>query len=176
MIKVGFDHVFPYITTVGLDYGTGGLVGPAVGGQNIYYSPVLRRGYMLIDSWLNFYLGSLVEQAPIEITGRFVYGLQRRTFQRAITDPECGKSRNTYLYALGVGWVFNKNFRILLGGEIEQYRVVKSPLLSYQEAHGATSNGPNYYNATALGAGRIFVGSRNPHDTKRLYVKAEVKF
>ena len=173
IIKVGFAQVFPYLTTVGLDYGTGGLVGGAVAGNNINCSPVTRRAYMLIDSWLNFYLGSLVEQAPLELTGRFVYGKQDRTYQRKITDPECGKSRNTYLYAIGLGWVFNKNFRILIGGEIEHYQVVKNRALEYAET---TTASPNYYNAAGLGAGQIFVGSRNPHDTRRLYVKAEAKF
>jgi len=50
--------------------------------------------------------------------------------------------------------------------------VKKDSLLRYAEG----SKGTDYYNATALGAGDIYVGSREPHDSKRVYVKAEVSF
>jgi hypothetical protein len=173
LIKIGFNHVFPYVTTVGLDYGTNGLLGAAIAGNSIYAYPLQRRGFMLLDSWLNFNLGAVVQDAPLLVTGRFVYGLQRGTYQRNITDPECGKSRNTLTYALGLGWVINKNFRILLGGEITHYKVKKNILLAYNEAPASS---PNYYDASAFGLGRVFVGSRNPHDTKRVYIKTEVVF
>jgi len=174
IIKVGFNHIFPYVTTVGLDYGTNGLLGAAVAGNSIFIYPLQKRGYMLFDSWLNFNLGPIVPEAPIIVTGRFVYGLQRGTYQKAVTDPECGKSRTAFLYALGVGWAFNNNFRILLGGEIEQYFVRKSRVLSIAENR---TSSPNWYNASGITGGTtVFVGSRNPHDTKRLYIKTEVKF
>ena len=173
LIKIGFNHVFPYMTTVGLDYGSGGLLGAAIAGNSINADPIQRMGFMLLDSWLNFNLGAIVPDAPLLINGRFVYGLQRGTYQRLITDPECGKSRNTFTYALGLGWAVNKNFRIMIGGEITHYKVNKNILLAYNEAPASSQN---YYNAAALGAGQFFVGSRNPHDTKRLYIKTEVVF
>jgi hypothetical protein len=173
LIKVGFTHVFPYVTTVGLDYGSGGLLGAAIAGNSIYAYPLQRRGFMLLDSWLNFNLGALVPAAPLIVNARFVYGLQRGTYQRLVTDPELGKSRETYTYGLGLGWAFNKNVRIMIGGEITRYKVNKNILLSYAEA---PTSSPNYYNAAALGLGQIFVGSRNPNDTKRLYIKTEVVF
>jgi hypothetical protein len=173
LVKIGFNHVFPYVTTVGLDYGTGGLLGAAIAGNSINAYPLQRRGFMLLDSWLNFNLGAVVPEAPLLVNARFVYGLQRGTYQRNITDPELGKSRETFTYGLGLGWAFNKNFRIMIGGEIQKYFVNKNRILSYTETPTAS---PNYYNASALGAGQIFVGSRNPHDTKRLYIKAEVVF
>ena len=61
----------------------------------------------------------------------------------------------------------------MIGGEITRYKVNKNILLSYAEA---PTSSPNYYNAAALGLGQIFVGSRNPHDTKRVYIKTEVVF
>ena len=169
LIKIGFNHIFPYVTTVGVSTTNINLPG----GSTFVVAPLQRRGFMLLDSWLNFNLGAVVADAPLLITGRFVYGLQRGTYQRNITDTECGKSRNTILYALGLGWAFSKNFRILLGGEIQKYYVNKNQVLAYTETRTAS---PNYYNASALGAGQIFVGSRNPHDTKRVYIKAEVVF
>ncbi|HOD16048.1 MAG TPA: hypothetical protein PKI31_15100, partial [Spirochaetota bacterium] len=140
--------------------------------REIYVYPVLNRKYMLFDAWLNFNLGALVEKAPLLITGRFVYGLQRGTYQKMITDPECGKQRTSMLYAAGLGWQFSRNIRILVGGELQKYFVKKDRLLRYAEG----SKGTDYYNATALGAGDIYVGSREPHDSKRVYVKAEVSF
>jgi hypothetical protein len=173
LIKIGFNHVFPYMTTVGLDYGPGGLLGAAIAGNSINAYPLQRRGFMLLDSWLNFNLGAVIPEAPLLVTGRLVYGLQRGSYQRNITDPELGKSRYTLTYALGLGWAVNKNFRILVGGEITHYKVNKNLILAYAEAPGSS---PNYYNASAFGLGTVFVGSRNPHDTKRVYVKAEVVF
>lgn len=169
LIKVGFNHIFPYETTVGLTYTNITLPG----GSTLSAAPRQRRGFMLFDSWLNFNLGGIVAKVPLLVTGRFVYGLQRGTYQRNITDPECGKSRNTLLYALGLGWAFNKNFRILLGGEIERYFVRKNRVLALTEAPASS---PNYYNASAFGVGQIFVGSRNPHDTRRVYIKTEIVF
>ena len=90
LIKIGFNHVFPYVTTVGLDYGTNGLLGAAIAGNSIYAYPLQRRGFMLLDSWLNFNLGAVVPDAPLLVNARFVYGLQRGTYQRNITDPELG--------------------------------------------------------------------------------------
>jgi hypothetical protein len=173
LIKIGFNHIFPYMTTAGLSYNNITSITLFAGGPIISLYPVQRRGFMLLDSWLNFNLGDIVHSAPLLVTGRFVYGLVRGTYQRNITDAELGKSRNTLLYALGIGWVFNKNFRILLGGEIEKYVVRKNSMLAANELQTAS---PNYYNAAALGAGPIFVGSRNPHDTKRVYIKTEVVF
>jgi hypothetical protein len=171
LIKIGFNHIFPYMTTAGLSYNN--ITSISLAGSTVSAYPVQRRGFMLLDSWLNFNLGGVVPSAPLLVTGRFVYGLVRGTYQRNITDSELGKSRNTMLYALGIGWAFNKNFRIMLGGEIEKYFVHKNSMLAFNETATAS---PNYYNAAALGAGQIFLGSRNPNDTKRLYIKAEVVF
>jgi hypothetical protein len=178
IIKIGFNHIFPYMTTVGLtatNIPVAGILTAGAGSStlNLTAAPIQRRGFMLLDSWLNFNLGGIVASAPLLITGRFVYGLQRGTYQRALTDTELGKSRNTLLYALGIGWAFNKNFRLLLGGEIEQYKVNKNRVLAFNES---ANSGQNYYNASAVGAGNIFVGSRNPHDTKRVYIKTEFVF
>ena len=175
MIKVGFNHVFPIIRTVGAaskfdsDWA---LYYSATDKREIYVYPVQNRYYMLFDAWFNFNLGALVEKAPLLVTGRFVYGLQRGTYQKMITDPECGKQRTSMLYAAGLGWQFSRNIRILVGGELQKYFVKKDRLLRYAEG----SKGTDYYNATALGAGDIYVGSREPHDSKRVYVKAEVSF
>jgi hypothetical protein len=168
IIKIGFYHLFPYETTVGLTQ-----TNLSLGGNTIIAYPVKRTGFMLLDSWFNFSLGAIVKEAPLLVTGRFVYGFHRGTYQRYITDTELGKSRNSMIYALGLGWAFVKNFRIMIGGEIQKYFVKKNRLLTSQEPLTAS---PNYYNASALGAGQFYVGSRNPHDTKRLYIKAEVVF
>jgi hypothetical protein len=164
LIKIGFNHLFPYVTTVGLDLNRTNL--------SVYAYPVQKRGYMLFDSWINVNLGAVIPVAPLLITGRFVYGLQRGTYQKYLTDTECGKMRRTTLYALGVGWRFNKNFRMLLGVELQKYAVIKNRVLRYAEGTAGT----DFYNGGALGVGDVFVGSRAPHETKRLYIKAEVVF
>ncbi len=168
LIKVGMNHIFPYETTVGTDYTSGSFV--------INYTPVLRRGYMLIDAWLNFNLGAAVEKAPLLITGRVVYGLSRGSNSVGsinIATPsvtqstETGKERSTLLYALGIGWKVNQNFRIMVGGELQKYFVKKDRLLRYAES---STSSTDWY------AGPFYVGSRNPNDTKRVYAKAEVSF
>lgn len=166
LIKVGFNHIFPYTRTVGLsrDFGLD-PVGPD-GQVDLYVYPVKKNGYMLLDSWLNVNLGAVLESVPLLVTGRYVYGLQRGTYQKAITDADCGAERSTMLYALGLGWQFNKHFRILLGGEIQTYRVKKDRLLRYAEG----ASGSEYYGDV------FYIGSREPRDAKRVYVKTEVKF
>lgn len=171
MIKIGVVHAFPYIQTVGVasDFNSTWVYGT----NEIYIYPVQRRGYMILDSWLHFNLGAVAPAAPLILTGRFVYGIQRRTYQKYITDTECGKQRQSFLYAAGIGWRFNKNFRILIGAELQRYIVKKDRLLRYTESAGS---GTDYYNASGLGLGNVYVGSRNPHDAKRLYIKTEVIF
>jgi len=171
LIKVGFNHIFPYVTTVGVaSYFDSTL---KLGSSDVYVYPVKKTGYMLLDSWLNFNLGAVVPSAPLLVTGRFVYGLQRGTYQKLYTDKECGKTRSTMLYAIGLGWQFNKNFRILVGGELQKYFVKKDQMLRYVES---TSSGTDYYNGTALGIGNVYVSSHQPHDSKRVYVKTEFTF
>src|SRR5208337_2411699 len=82
LIKIGFNHIFPYETTVGLSYTN--ITLPS--GPTITAYPRQKRGFMLLDSWLNFNLGGIVPSAPLLVTGRFVYGLQRGPYQRNITD------------------------------------------------------------------------------------------
>lgn len=182
IIKVGFNHVFPYIMTVGVaskfnskyvfNYSSTDI-------RQIYVYPEQMRGYMLFDSWLNFNLDALVKQAPLLITGRFVYGLQRGTYQKFLSDPECGKERRSILYHFGVGWKFNQNFRIMIGGEIQRYIIKKNSFLRYNEG----KTGTEYYNAsrvpangTSTAVGYVYTGSHNPHDAKRIYIKTEVTF
>jgi len=169
LIKIGVNHIFPYETTVGTDYTSGSVV--------LNYTPVLRRGYMLIDAWFNFNLGALVEKAPLLITGRFVYGLSRGSNSvgsinfatpSVTQSTETGKQRTSLLYALGIGWKVNQNFRILVGGELQKYSVKKNRLLRYAES---STSGTDWHPA-----GPVYVGSRNPNDTRRVYVKAEVMF
>jgi len=171
LVKIGAVHAFPYVQTVGVAskfdpsfiYGT----------NEIYIYPVQRRGYMIIDSWLHLNLGAVAPAAPLILTGRFVYGIQRRTYQKYITDTECGKQRQSFLYAAGIGWRLSKNFRILFGAELQRYIVKKDRLLRYTES---AASGTDYYNGSGLGLGNVYVGSRNPHDAKRLYIKTEVIF
>ncbi|MBN2078013.1 MAG: hypothetical protein JW838_03550 [Spirochaetes bacterium] len=166
LIKVGFNHIFPYTQTVGLsrDFGVD-PVGPS-GQVDLYVYPLKNNGYMLLDSWLNVNLGAVLESVPLLVTGRYVYGLQRGTYQKAITDTECGTERSTMLYALGLGWQLNKHFRILLGGELQTYRIRKDRVLRYAEG----ASGSEYYGDT------FYIGSREPRDAKRVYIKTEVAF
>ncbi len=168
LIKIGATHVFPYFTTVGIasKFNSAWKYGSA----EIYCYPKQRRGAMIIDAFFNFNLGPVVPRAPLLVTGRFVYGLQRATDQKLYTDTEYRKQRTSLLYALGIGWQFNRNVRILLGGEIQQYIIRKKRELRYLESQSA---GTDWYNA---GGTYAFVGSRDPRDTKRIYVKAEVTF
>ncbi len=171
IIKVGVNHIFPYVKSVGLaSYFNTAY---KYGSYEFYLYPTLTRGYMLVDAWLNFNPGAVVKDAPLLVTGRYAYGLQRGTYQKLITDKECGKKRETHLYQAGVGWQFNKNFRILLGGELQKYFVKKN---SYLRANESQTSGSDYFNASGTGAGFVYVGSKNPRDTKRVYVKAEVSF
>jgi hypothetical protein len=162
-IKIGFNHVFPSEITVGLQ-------GSPIGNINVY--PVQRRGYQLLDAWLNFNLGGIVPTVPLIIVGRYTYGLKYKTYQKNLSDTDLGKQYSTMDYLLGIGWQFNKNVRILLGGEIQRYMVKKNRYLAYSQG----TNGTEYYNASVLGLGNVFVGSHNPHDAKRVYIKAEVAF
>jgi hypothetical protein len=169
LIKVGVIHVFPYVTTVGVaSYFNPSWKFPFWGSPDIYAYPTHRNGYMIIESFFNFNLGAVIPTAPLIIAGRVVYGLQRGTYQRLITDTECGKERISLLYAIGVGWQFSKNFRIFIGGEVQQYVVKKNRVLRYEE-----TDGTDYW---SNGVESVFTGSHNPHDTKRVYVKAEVAF
>ena len=171
VIKFGAFHIMPYVRTVGAaSYFSGAY---KFGSQELYVYPQQWRGYQIIDTYLNFNLGAVVPEAPIIITGRYVHGLQRGTYQKLITDSEFGKERKSDLYALGLGWQFNKNFRILVGGEIQKFFVKKNIIARSQES---TASGTDYYNGAALGIGTQFAGSHNPHDAKRVYVKAEVVF
>ncbi|OHD71859.1 MAG: hypothetical protein A2W19_04085 [Spirochaetes bacterium RBG_16_49_21] len=166
LIKIGFNHVFPNETTVGVQ--TSGI-----GSINVY--PVQKKGYQILDSWLNFNLGGVVPTAPLLIVGRFVSGLAYKTYQKNLTDTELGNDRKTLLYLVGIGWQFNKNFRILVAGEIQRYIVKKDRYLRYVES---TSSGTDYYNGNAIdpSLANLFVGSHNPNDARRLYVKAELAF
>jgi hypothetical protein len=155
--------VFPSEITVGLQ-------GSPIGNINVY--PVQRRGYQLLDAWLNFNLGGIVPTVPLIIVGRYTYGLKYKTYQKNLSDTDLGKQYSTMDYLLGIGWQFNKNVRILLGGEIQRYMVKKNRYLAYSQG----TNGTEYYNASVLGLGNVFVGSHNPHDAKRVYIKAEVAF
>ncbi len=172
LIKIGATHSFPYITTVGLASKFNSAY--KWNGAELYCYPKLRRGYMIIDAFLNFNLGALVPEAPLLVTGRFVYGLQRKTTQKAYTDTEYHKERVSLLYALGIGWKFNQNVRILLGGELQRYIVKKPSELRYLETRSA---GTNYYQAIYNGASTYaFVPAKDPKDTKRVYIKAEISF
>lgn len=140
-------------------------MGPS-GQIDLYVYPLKNNGYMLFDSWLNVNLGAVLESVPLLVTGRYVYGLQRGTYQKAITDRECGTERSTMLYALGLGWQPNRHFRILLGGELQTYRVKKDRNLRYAEG----ASGSDYYGDV------FYIGSRDPRDSKRVYIKTEVAF
>ncbi len=168
LIKVGMTHVFPYFSTVGMasKFNSAYLWD----GAELYCYPKQRRGVMIIDTFFNFNLGPVVPKAPLLVTGRFVYGLQRATDQKFYYDTEYRKERVSLLYALGLGWQFNRNVRILLGGEIQKYNIKKARELRYLER---TSAGTDWYNA---GGNYYFAGSKDPKDTKRVYVKAEVTF
>ncbi|OHD67968.1 MAG: hypothetical protein A2W19_06895 [Spirochaetes bacterium RBG_16_49_21] len=175
VIKVGFFHAFPNETTVGLSFASSGsLFGNVFSGQSINLYPVQKRGYQLLDSWLHFNLGGIVPTAPLLLAGRFVYGFQYRTYQKNLSDTELGKERRTLLYLVGIGWQFNKNVRILLAGEIQRYIVKKNRFLSYAQGN----NGTEFFNGGAIdpALANVFVGSHNPNDARRVYVKAEVTF
>lgn len=168
LIKVGMTHSFPYFTTVGV--ASKFSTAYKWNGAELYCYPKQRRGAMIIDAFLNFNLGAVVPQAPLLLTGRFVYGLQRATDQKFYYDTEYRKERVSLLYALGIGWQFNKNVRILLGGELQKYIITKARELRYLER---TSSGTDWY---GTGSTYVFAGSRDPKDTRRVYVKAEVTF
>ena len=186
LIKVGMFHIFPYVRTVGVatDFTTyGGLPTSLFSGQQaqIFFYPEQWRGYQIVDAFLHFNLGAVVRSVPLIVTGRYAYGLQRGTYQKFLADPELGKKRETSLYAAGIGWKFNNNFRILIGGEIQRFLVTKNPYLRYNEQSPTTGvgTGTDYYksNLTSLGGPNTpYVGSTNPHNAKRLYVKVEVTF
>ncbi|MBN2161168.1 MAG: hypothetical protein JW807_17405 [Spirochaetes bacterium] len=169
VIRVGFNHIFPYVTTVGAASDFDSSLVLNADGDKFYAYPPVKRGHMLLDAYLNFNLGAILQNAPLLITGRFVYGLQRGTHQKMPTDNEFGKERKSLLYAAGIGWKFNSNVRILVGGEIQRYIVKKDRALRYIESRGTDWYSPDAANA-------LFVGSHNPHDTKRVYVKTEVAF
>ncbi len=172
LIKIGATHSFPYITTVGLASKFNSAY--KWNGAELYFYPKLRRGYMIVDTFFNFNLGAVVPQAPLLVTGRFVYGLQRKTTQRAYTDTEYHKEKVSLLYALGIGWKFNQNVRILLGGEVQRYIARKPRELRYLETQSA---GTNWFNAVYNGASTYaFVPAKDPKDTKRVYIKAEISF
>ena len=103
-----------------------------------------------------------------------MYGFQYRTYQKNLSDTELGKERRTLLYLVGIGWQFNKNVRILLAGEIQRYIVKKNRFLSYAQGN----NGTEFFNGGAIdpALANVFVGSHNPNDARRVYVKAEVTF
>jgi hypothetical protein len=172
LIKIGFNHVFAYATTVGLTSAFGSVF--TIPSTDVYLYPVLRRGYQLVDSWLNFYLGALVPDAPIILVGRVAYGFQARTHQRSLSNIDFDKERKTVLYLLGIGWRFNKNFRILVGGELQRYIVTKNKTLRLLQGNSGTE----FFNGGALdpALANVYVGSKNPNDAKRIYVKAEVTF
>ncbi|HNW29729.1 MAG TPA: hypothetical protein PKN50_14725 [Spirochaetota bacterium] len=54
------------------------------------------------------------------------------------------------------------------GGEIQRYIVNKNRVLRYAE-----TGGTDYW---TNGVDSFYAGSHNPHDTKRVYIKAEVAF
>jgi hypothetical protein len=175
LIKVGFNHVFPFATSVGLTFASSGsMFGNLLAGYSIYLYPRQRRGYQLIDSWLNFNLGAAVPEAPLLIMARFVYGFQDKTYQKFLSDTELAKTRKTMLYLLGLGWRFNKNFRLMVGGEIQRYIVKKNRFLSYAQGNSGTE----FFQGSAIdpSLANVYVGSHNPNDAKRVYVKAEVSF
>lgn len=169
LIKAGFTHVFPYFTTVGVMSKFNSAW--KWDGAEVYYYPKQRRGVMIVDAFFNFNLGAIVPDAPLLLTGRYVYGLQRPTRQKLYSDTEYNKTRISHLFALGVGWQFNQNFRILVGGELQRYIVYKKRVDRYNETHAA---GTDYYRT--WDGSYAFIGSNNPKDTKRVYVKAEVAF
>jgi len=171
LIKIGIAHAFPSIQTVGVASEFNATWQFA--GEDIYIYPVQKRGYMIVDSWLHFSLGAVVPTVPLIVTGRFVYGIQRGTYQKFLTDDECGKQRESILYGVGLGWKFNKNVRILVGFELQRYFVKKNRVLRYAED---PAGGTDYFNGAAFGIGDVYVGSRNPHDARRVYIKTEVKF
>ncbi|OHD64716.1 MAG: hypothetical protein A2176_10460 [Spirochaetes bacterium RBG_13_51_14] len=173
LIKVGFNHIFAYVRQVGL----ASAFNPAFvfGTQQLYIYPQRWQGYELLDVYLNFNLGAVVSTVPLLINGRYVHGLQRKTYQKQITDPEFAKTRNTDLYGFGVGWQFNKNFRIMIGGEIQRFFVKKNVFWRYQESAASGTD----WHRTDIWTGAVtstFLGSKNPNNAKRLYVKAEVTF
>lgn len=171
LIKVGLNHIFPYVRTVGAaSYFNSAY---KFGTQDLFVYPQQWRSSMIVELFLNFNLGAVVPTVPLIITGRYGHGIQYGTKQKLLTDPEFGKGRKTDAYSVGIGWRFNKNFRILVGGEIQKFFVKKNSALRGLES---TPGGTDYYNASALGLGILPVGSRNPHDAQRLYVKAEVVF
>ncbi len=172
LIKVGFTHAFVYNQTVGLTSAFGSaLTVPSID-VNLY--PMLKRGYRIIDSWLNFYLGAIVPEARLILAGRVAYGFQARTHQRLLTNIDFDKERKTVLYILGIGWQFNKNFRILVGGELQRYIVTKNKTLRLLQGNSGTE----FFNGAAIdpALANVYVGSKNPNDAQRLYVKAEVVF
>lgn len=170
LIKAGVNHAFVYVRQVGAASYFGSAY--KFGSQELYIYPQRWQGYELLDAYVNLSLGAKVPEVPLIITGRYTHGLQRKTYQKLPTDPEFGKTRSTDNWGLGIGWQFNKNFRLLVGGEIQKFYVKKNIALRSQES----TSGTDTYNGTALGIGTQFAGSHNPHDAKRLYVKAEATF
>ena len=174
LIKMGFNHVFVYATTVGLTSAFGSaLTFPST---DVFLYPVLKRGYRILDSWLNFNLGGVVPTVPLILVGRVVYGFQARTHQRLLTNIDFAKERKTILYLLGVGWQFSKNFRIMVGGELQRYFVTKNKTLRLLPV--TNTSGTEYFNGGAIDPSltTVYVGSKNPNDAKRVYVKAEITF
>jgi len=172
LIKIGFTQAFVFSQTVGLTSAFGAAFTVPSIDVNLY--PVLNRRYWIIDSWLNFYLGAAVPAFPLILTGRVAYGFQARTHQRLLSNIDFDKERKTVLYLLGIGWQFNKNVRILVGGELQRYFVTKNKTLSMLQGNSGTE----FFNGTAIdpALANVYVGSRNPNNAKRVYIKAEVVF
>ena len=59
--------------------------------------------YHLVEAWVHFFLGHFVPQAPVIMVGRFAYGKHIKSTQNNYTT----------LLAGGVGYKFNKYFRVL---------------------------------------------------------------
>jgi len=91
-----------------------------------------------------------------------------------LSNIDFDKERKTVLYLLGIGWQFNKNVRILVGGELQRYFVTKNKTLSMLQGNSGTE----FFNGTAIdpALANVYVGSRNPNNAKRVYIKAEVVF
>jgi hypothetical protein len=77
-----------------------------VGGNYVLHgnkvSDESAQTYNLIETWVHFNLGPLVSQAPVLLVGRYAYGFKN-------SDP----GNPTHLLAGGVGYEFNKYFRVL---------------------------------------------------------------
>ncbi len=161
LIKTGGGITFPEKKT-GRKFNASGMV----------TNPVYRQDCLVGYAWLHFNLAPIVKPAPLIVIGQFAYG---RKYGRlaAYTGTGGFADKTSRIVGAGIGWQFNKNFRIAAYWENQSY-IVKTP--------GAV-RAMDGINLASNPTGVLFSGyltnhflTRNPVDRNNIFVKIAVEF